>query len=86
MTLPAIQDEKIACEVSEFLDSREEMPSTSHKPANNYAAFLKRDQRIIKRRERVHTHFPQINILRPSIASRRLYSAKLPILRGTLAS
>ena len=34
---------------------------------NNNAAFLMRDRRIIKRRERVYTCFPQIKILRPSI-------------------
>jgi hypothetical protein len=33
MRLLAVQDEKITCEVSEFLDSRERMPSTSQKPA-----------------------------------------------------
>jgi len=32
MTLLAVQDEKITCEVSEFLDLREGTPSTSHKP------------------------------------------------------
>ncbi len=31
MSLLPVQDEKITCEVSEFLDSREGMPSTSHK-------------------------------------------------------
>jgi hypothetical protein len=67
MTLPTVQDEKITCEVSEFLHSREGTPSTSHKPAINDAAFLTRDRSIIKRRERVHDRFPQINILRPSI-------------------
>jgi hypothetical protein len=32
MTLLAVQDEKITGEVSEFLDSTEGIPSTSHKP------------------------------------------------------
>ena len=47
---------------------------------NNCAALLRRDRRIIKRRERVQTRFPRINV--NSRTSSRSITQRVPILYG----